>query len=48
LDAPWILQPRKQGQALLLIVAPSSEPLSDGINPPANLILDIPFQVTRF
>ena len=47
MSPPWVLSPRKQGRALLLVITPTGEPLAVSENP-SHLILDIPFRVTRF
>lgn len=48
-DPPFVLQPRGQGQALLLVIDPqlTERPLTQGNQKSSQLVCDIPFQIVR-
>jgi len=48
-DPPWVIQPRGQGQALLLVIDPNlpERPLTKQNQRSSQLICDIPFQIVR-
>lgn len=48
-DPPWVIQPRGQGQALLLVIDPflPERPLTKQNQRSSQLVCDIPFQIVR-